>query len=138
MNSTCKYQEPQRTNNVLLDFPIFQELVEEVMLSRYHLVYSQNRWSSDALQFLSCTSSGSLGSLMNVRYRLFPEYEVLTSLAWLFEPCPTRKKVSSTHTFCPRVSIGNWAASSLAQHNQFISVTVRLLYNYFYISIVLA
>ena len=67
MHSTCGHHVTQRATDLLLDFPIFAELVEEMMLSRYHLVYGQYQWSPEALQFLSCTLSGSLGSLTNVR-----------------------------------------------------------------------
>jgi hypothetical protein len=37
------------------------------MLPRYHLTSDDERWSEDALGFLSCALSGTLESLMNVR-----------------------------------------------------------------------
>ena len=53
-------------SQVLLDLPILAEIIEEMMLSRYHLTSDDESWSKDALDFLSCTLSGSLESLMNV------------------------------------------------------------------------
>jgi len=38
------------------------------MLSRYHLTSDNETWSEDALSFLSYAVSGSLNSLMNIRY----------------------------------------------------------------------
>ncbi|XMA20784.1 hypothetical protein WAI453_013575 [Rhynchosporium graminicola] len=54
------HQSP-KTSQVLLDFPILAELIEDMMLSRYHLT---SKWSEDALDFLSCTLTGSLETLM--------------------------------------------------------------------------
>jgi hypothetical protein len=59
--------ESPRTSQAILDFPIFAEIIEEMMLSRYHLESADDRFSKDARSFLSCTLSGSLESLMNVR-----------------------------------------------------------------------
>ena len=59
-----------RTSHVMLDFPILVELIEEMMLSRYHFTSDDERWSKDILSFLSCALSGSLESLMNVRDHL--------------------------------------------------------------------
>jgi hypothetical protein len=59
--------EGSKASQVLLDFPILAEVIEEMMLSRYHLTSSDEKWSEDALSFLSCTLSGSLDTLMNVR-----------------------------------------------------------------------
>jgi hypothetical protein len=53
-------------SQVLLDLPILAEIIEEMMLSRYHLISDDESWSKDALDFLSCTLSGSLESLMSV------------------------------------------------------------------------
>jgi hypothetical protein len=54
------------TSEILLDFPILAEAIEEMMLSRYHDTSEDERWSEDARNFLSCTLSGSLTSLMKV------------------------------------------------------------------------
>jgi len=59
--------EGSKVSQVLLDFPILAELVEDMMLSRYHLTSDDEKWSKDALSFLSCTLSGSLETLMKVR-----------------------------------------------------------------------
>ena len=59
--------ESSKVSQVLLDFPIIAELIEEMMLSRYHLTSGDEQWSEDAISFLSCALSGSLESLMNVR-----------------------------------------------------------------------
>lgn len=53
-------------SQVLLDLPILAEIIEEMMLSRCHFTSDDESWSKDALDFLSCTLSGSLESLMNV------------------------------------------------------------------------
>jgi hypothetical protein len=60
------YESP-KVSQVLLDFPILAEIIEEMMLSRYHLTPDNEKWSRDALDFLSCTLKGSFESLMNVR-----------------------------------------------------------------------
>jgi hypothetical protein len=60
------YESP-KVSQVLLDFPILAEIIEEMMLSSYHLTSDDERWSKDALDFLSCTVEGSFESLMNVR-----------------------------------------------------------------------
>jgi hypothetical protein len=52
---------------ILLDFPILAEVIEDMMLSRYHLTSEDEKLSEDALSFLSCTLSGSLETLMKVR-----------------------------------------------------------------------
>lgn len=49
-----------------MDFPVIAEIMEEMMLSRFHLTCDDERWSGDALDFLSCTLSGSLETLRNV------------------------------------------------------------------------
>ena len=54
------------TSEILLDFPILAEAIEEMMLSRYNDTSEGERWSEDARNFLSCTLSGSLKSLMKV------------------------------------------------------------------------
>ena len=59
--------ESSKVSQVLLDFPIIAELIEEMMLSRYHLTSGDEKWSEDARSFLSCALSGSLESLINVR-----------------------------------------------------------------------
>jgi hypothetical protein len=59
------YEGP-RVSQVLLDFPILAEIIEDMMLSRYHLTSDDERWSEDALAFLSCALSGTLESLLNV------------------------------------------------------------------------
>ena len=51
----------------LLDLPFLAETVEEMMLSRYHLEGVGEAWSREALEFLSCSLSGSVESLVNVR-----------------------------------------------------------------------
>ncbi|RDL36258.1 uncharacterized protein BP5553_06870 [Venustampulla echinocandica] len=56
--------EGSKVSQVLLDFPILAELIEDMMLSRYHLTPNDIMWSEDALSFLSCTLSGSLETLM--------------------------------------------------------------------------
>ena len=59
--------ESPRMSEILLDYPILAEIIEEMMLSRYHLTSDDESWSEDALSFLSCALSGSLENLMNVR-----------------------------------------------------------------------
>lgn len=59
------YESP-KISQVLLDFPILAEIIEEIMLSRYHLTPDDEKWSKDALDFLSCALEGSFESLMNV------------------------------------------------------------------------
>ncbi|CZT52252.1 uncharacterized protein RSE6_13541 [Rhynchosporium secalis] len=58
-------QESPKVSQVLLDFPILAEMIEEMMLSRYHLTPDDDKWSWDAVDFLSCTLEGSIESLMN-------------------------------------------------------------------------
>ncbi|CZS92442.1 uncharacterized protein RAG0_02970 [Rhynchosporium agropyri] len=91
MTSICEYHEYRGSTDVILDFPIFAELFEEMILSSYHLVCSRNKWSAEALRFLSCTLSGSLGSLRNV----------LTCLARLSGLCSTYNEISCTDSICP-------------------------------------
>lgn len=64
------YESP-KLSQALLDFPILAEIIEEMMLSRYHLTSDDEKWSIDALDFLSCTLDGSLESLMNVSKRYY-------------------------------------------------------------------
>jgi hypothetical protein len=59
--------ERANVSQVELDFPIVVEIIEEMMLSRYHLTSDDKRWSKDVLSFLSCSLSGSLESLIKVR-----------------------------------------------------------------------
>ncbi|MAD81879.1 MAG: hypothetical protein CL912_02855 [Deltaproteobacteria bacterium] len=56
------HQSP-KSSQVLLDFPIIAELIEDMMLSRFHL---SSKWSEHALGFLSCTLTGSLENLKQV------------------------------------------------------------------------
>jgi hypothetical protein len=51
---------------LLLHYPLLAEIIEEMILSSYHLASDDDRRSEEALSFLSCTFSGSLESLMNV------------------------------------------------------------------------
>ncbi|KAH6698104.1 hypothetical protein BKA61DRAFT_622661 [Leptodontidium sp. MPI-SDFR-AT-0119] len=60
------YESP-KVSQVLLDFPILAEIIEEMMLSRYHLAPDDEKWSRDAIDFISCTLEGSFESLINVR-----------------------------------------------------------------------
>ena len=60
------YESP-KVLQVLLDFPILAEIIEEMMLSSSHLNSGDERWSKDALNFLSYTVEGSFESLINVR-----------------------------------------------------------------------
>lgn len=62
--------ESLRTSQAILDYPIFAEIIEEMMLSRYHLASDDDRLSEDARSFLSCTLSGSMERLMNVRWSI--------------------------------------------------------------------
>ena len=41
-------------------------MIEEMMLTRYHLEDDDEAWSREAHQFLSCSLSGSMESLVNV------------------------------------------------------------------------
>lgn len=59
--------DPGRSE-ILLDFPILAEAIEEMMLSRHRPASGDDRWSEDAKNFLSCSLSGSLKNLMKVRY----------------------------------------------------------------------
>ncbi len=59
--------EGSKAPQVLLDFPILTEVIEDMMLSRYHLTSNDEKLSEDALDFLSCTLSGSLETLIKVR-----------------------------------------------------------------------
>jgi len=55
-------------SQVLLDFSILAEIIEDMMLSRYYLVIEEGGGCSEiALDFLSCTLVGTLETLMNVR-----------------------------------------------------------------------
>ena len=56
-------------SQVLLDFPILAELIEDMMLSRYHHTSESEKWSADALDFLACAVSGSLESLVKVSWK---------------------------------------------------------------------
>jgi hypothetical protein len=92
------YESP-KVSQVLLDFPILAEIIEEMMLSS-----DDERWSKDALDFLSCTLLGSLESLMNVRNDLRPQLakQTLMRIALLLKTGCIPKEVNSTHSFCPR------------------------------------
>jgi hypothetical protein len=46
--------------------PVLAEMIEDMILSRYHHTSDDQRWSKEALSFLSCSISGSLQSLMSV------------------------------------------------------------------------
>jgi hypothetical protein len=58
--------ENLKVSQVLLDFPIVAELIEEMMLSRCHLISDNENWSENALDFLLCTLTGSLEALRKV------------------------------------------------------------------------
>ena len=60
------YESP-KLSQVLLDFPILAQIIEERMLSRYHLTPNDENWSRDAIGFISCTLEGWFESLMNMR-----------------------------------------------------------------------
>ncbi|TGO07233.1 hypothetical protein BTUL_0306g00120 [Botrytis tulipae] len=47
-----------------LDLPFLAEIVEDMMLPRYHLIEEKDAWSDEALQFLSCCISGSIESML--------------------------------------------------------------------------
>ena len=68
-------------SQALLDFPILAELIEDMMLSRYHLVSDDEKWSEDALSFLSCTLSGSLETLVKVRDYRLPNTNIVANKA---------------------------------------------------------
>jgi len=44
----------------LLDVPVLAEIIEEIMLPWYHLNSDGEGWSKEALDFLSCSLSGSI------------------------------------------------------------------------------
>jgi hypothetical protein len=54
------------------------DVVQEMMLPRYHLKDSDESWSPDALDFLSCCLSGSIESLVAVRISFAPQNGQLT------------------------------------------------------------
>jgi hypothetical protein len=54
------------SSEVLLDVPVLAEIIEEMMLPQYHLSSDGEGWSKEALDFLSCSLSGSIQSIMNV------------------------------------------------------------------------
>ena len=61
--------ENPRLTHGLLDLPFLAETVEEMVLPRYHLEEVNEAWSREALEFLLCSLSGSVESLVNVRSR---------------------------------------------------------------------
>jgi hypothetical protein len=63
-------KEDLRVSHALLDLPFLAEIVEEMMLPRYHLEEDGESWSPDALAFLSCSLSGSIESLLKVKSAL--------------------------------------------------------------------
>jgi hypothetical protein len=58
--------ESAKLSHALLDLPYLAEIVEEMLLPRYHLGDDES-WSKDALEFFSCCLSGSIETLLNVR-----------------------------------------------------------------------
>ncbi|TGO56037.1 hypothetical protein BCON_0083g00300 [Botryotinia convoluta] len=50
--------------DVRIDLPFLAEIVEEMMLPRYHLIDEKDAWSDEALQLLSCCISGSVESML--------------------------------------------------------------------------
>lgn len=55
-----------KTSHALLDVPFLADIVEEMLLPRYHLQGDES-WSENALEFLSCCMSGSIETLLKVR-----------------------------------------------------------------------
>lgn len=55
-----------RVAQALLEMPLVAEMIEGMILSRYHHTSDDQRWSKEVLSFLGCSISGSLQSLMNV------------------------------------------------------------------------
>lgn len=53
-------------SHALLDLPYLAEIVEEMLLPRYHLI-DDEAWSQEALEFFSCCLSGSIETLLTVR-----------------------------------------------------------------------
>ena len=45
------------SSEILLDFPILAEAIEQMILSRYHLAPEKEMWSVDAKNFLSWHSA---------------------------------------------------------------------------------
>ena len=86
-----------------MDFPILAEIIEEMMLSRYHLTSDDERWSKEALDFLSCTLEGSFESLINIRSCLisYIPKQTLIRIALLLEEGYITKGVNTTPSICP-------------------------------------
>jgi hypothetical protein len=61
--------ETAKLSHALLDLPYLADIVEEMLLPRYHLG-GEEAWSEDALEFLSCCLSGSIEGLLAVRNKL--------------------------------------------------------------------
>jgi hypothetical protein len=61
-----RQQENPRVSQALLEMPVLAEMIEIMILSRYHHTSDDQRWSKELLSFLGCSISGSLQSLMDV------------------------------------------------------------------------
>ncbi|KFY03198.1 hypothetical protein V490_00250, partial [Pseudogymnoascus sp. VKM F-3557] len=55
--------ENPRFAPALLEMPVLEEIIEAMTLPRYHHTSDDQRWSKEALSFLSCSISGSLQNL---------------------------------------------------------------------------
>jgi hypothetical protein len=88
------------SSEVLLDVPVLAEIIEEMMLPRYHLNSDGEGWSKEALNFLSCSLSGSIQSMMNVSIRVtcFGRLGSSYNIALLSEKCCITKEVDSPDT----------------------------------------
>jgi len=53
-------------SHAILDLPYLAEILEEMILPRYHIKSDEGAWSGEILDFLSCSLSGSVESLVNV------------------------------------------------------------------------
>ncbi|KFY66716.1 hypothetical protein V497_00765, partial [Pseudogymnoascus sp. VKM F-4516 (FW-969)] len=64
--------ENPRFAPALLEMPVLEEIIEAMTLPRYHHTSDDQRWSKEALSFLSCSISGSLQNLNDTWLDLFP------------------------------------------------------------------
>jgi hypothetical protein len=62
-------QESSRMLQILLNFLILAEIIKDIMLSCYHLRSDNKRSFKVALDFLFCTITRSLDTLMNIRQK---------------------------------------------------------------------
>ena len=97
--------QTSRQSHAILDLPCMADMVQEMMLPRYHLKDSDESWSRDALDFLTCCLSGSIRSLVAVMMSCTCRGKQLTPYSTCFSRRLSLRADSSPASDSPRTSL---------------------------------